>query len=159
MGRSHLMLFVSLVLCLAPPAQADGNSPWGAAPVATRHYEKLKVVFDVTSSSPAYLASVLDRASYLSSLNGTDAFDGQIVLVIHGDAISLFGAPNFSKYKALMQRAQSLSVGDVVDFRMCQLAAKSAGFTARDIHGFVTMVPMGDAEIIQLQQQGFAYMR
>jgi len=159
MHRAHLMILALLVLWLTSPAQADGNSPWGPAPVAVRDYNKLKVVFDVTSDSLSYLTSVLDRASHLSILNGADPFDGKIVLVIHGNAIPLFGARNYSKYKAVMDRAQSLSVGDVVEFRMCQLAAKSAGFMPKDIHGFVTMVPMGDAEIIQLQQQGFSYIR
>ena len=157
--RTGLIALTTLVLGLSPGAFAADASPWGPAPVAERHYEKLKVVFDVTSSSPAYLASVLDRASYLSKLNGANPFEGSIVLVIHGDAIPLFAARNYPKYKALMDRAQSLSVGDVVEFRMCRLAAKSAGFAPADIHGFVTMVPMGDAEIIQLQQQGYAYIR
>jgi uncharacterized protein len=58
-----------------------------------------------------------------------------------------------------MDRAQSLSLGDVVEFHMRRLAARNAGFTANDIHGFVTMVPMGDAKIIRLQQQGYACMR
>lgn len=37
--------------------------------------------------------------------------------------------------------------------------AKGHGFEPADIHGFVTMVPMADAEIIRLQQAGYAYMR
>jgi intracellular sulfur oxidation DsrE/DsrF family protein len=32
-------------------------------------------------------------------------------------------------------------------------------YAPKDIHGFVSMVPMGDAEIIRLQQQGYGYMR
>jgi len=27
------------------------------------------------------------------------------------------------------------------------------------IHGLVTLVPMADAEIVRLQQEGYAYMR
>lgn len=157
--RTGLIALTTFVLGATPGAYAAETSPWGPAPVVERHYEKLKVVFDVTRDSPAYLASVLDRASYLSILNGANPFDGKIVLVIHGGAIPLFAARNYQKYKALMDRAQSLSVGDVVEFRMCRLAARNAGFAPNDIHGFVTMVPMGDAEIIQLQQQGYAYMR
>jgi intracellular sulfur oxidation DsrE/DsrF family protein len=42
---------------------------------------------------------------------------------------------------------------------MCRIAARSHGLEPGDVHGFVSMVPMGDAEIVRLQQQGFAYMR
>jgi hypothetical protein len=42
---------------------------------------------------------------------------------------------------------------------MCQIAAKGHGFEPKDIHGFVSMVPMGDAEIVRLQQEGYGYMR
>lgn len=153
--RTGLLALMTLSLGLIPGAYAADTSPRGPAPVAEeRHYEKLKVVFDVTRDSPAYLASVLDRASYRSVLNGANPFEGKIVLVIHGDAVPRFAARNCRKHKALMDRAQSLSAGDVVEFRMCRLAARNAGFTPGDIHGFVTVVPMGDAEIIQLQQQG-----
>jgi len=43
---------------------------------------------------------------------------------------------------------------------MCKAAAKMLGYEAKDIHGFVKMVPMADAEIIRLQtEEGYAYMR
>jgi hypothetical protein len=43
---------------------------------------------------------------------------------------------------------------------MCILAARAHGYAPEDIHGFVRMVPMADAEIVQLQrEQGYAYMR
>ncbi len=43
---------------------------------------------------------------------------------------------------------------------MCKIAAEGQGFEPKDIHGFVEMVPMGDAEIIRLQyEDGYAYMQ
>jgi hypothetical protein len=42
---------------------------------------------------------------------------------------------------------------------MCQLAAESHGFKPADFHGFITLVPMADTEIVRLQQEGYAYMR
>jgi intracellular sulfur oxidation DsrE/DsrF family protein len=59
-----------------------------------------------------------------------------------------------------MQRAQSLTVAGPVEFRMCRVAAKGHGYDPEDIHGFVKLVPMADAEIVKLQQEGgYAYMR
>jgi len=79
--------------------------------------------------------------------------------VLHGDEIGFFAIRNYAKYRDLMLRAQSLTVGGIIDIRMCKVAARRRGFEPSDIHGFVAMVPMADAEIIDLQKQGFAYMQ
>jgi intracellular sulfur oxidation DsrE/DsrF family protein len=149
-----------LALTWAGYAGADGNAPWGSAPEIEQTYSKQRVVFDTTSGTVAGLSSILDRASFLSILNGGDPIDNRIVLVLHGGSIPYFAIKNYPKNKDLMQRAQSLSVGGVVEYRMCQAAARMQGLKPEDIHGFVKMVPMADAEIVRLQQEeGFAYMR
>jgi len=152
-------ILVIAALAFSLPVLADSNAPWGSARDLDIHYAKQKVVFDTTTGSVEGLTSVLDRTSYLSVLNGADPFDNKIVIVLHGNVIPFFAIKNYAKYKALMDRAQSLSVGGIIEFRMCKLAAQSQGFTPKDIHGFVSMVPMGDAEIVRLQQEGYAYMR
>ena len=48
-----------------------------------------------------------------------------------------------------MIRAQSLSVANVVEFRMCKASAHMQGLAPKDIHGFVKMVPMVDAGIVR----------
>jgi hypothetical protein len=59
-----------------------------------------------------------------------------------------------------MHRAQSLTVGGMVQIRMCRVAAAGHDLEPDDIHGFVKVVPMADAEIVRLQQEeGYAYMR
>lgn len=78
---------------------------------------------------------------------------------MHGNEIDFFAIRNYARYKALMDRAQSLTVGGIIEFRMCRIAAQGHGYAPRDIHGFVSMVPMGDAEIVRLQQEGYGYMR
>jgi len=149
-----------LLLCLfALPALAAPDAPWGRGKAIEKEYSKQKVVYDVAVGSPAALTGVLDRASFLSTLNGADPFDSKIVIVLHGNEIPFFAIKNLAKNKALMERAQSLSVGGVVEFRMCRVAARGHGFQPEDIHGFVTIVPMADAEIIELQHKGFAYTK
>ena len=105
------------------------------------------------------IGRVLDRVGYLYRLYGSDPLDSSIVVIIHGDAIPFFAIDEFSKHKALMRRAQSLTVGTAIEFRMCRAAAKLLHYEPGDIHGFVKMVPMADAEIIRLQHEGYAYMR
>ena len=148
-----------LLLCfVAVPALAAPNAPWGRGQAVEKEYSKQKVVYDVAVGSVAALTSVLDRASFLSQVNGADPFDSKIVIVLHGNEIPFFAIKNLAKYKALMERAQSLSVGGIIEFRMCRVAAQGHGFQPEGIHGFVTLVPMADAEIIELQHKGFAYM-
>ena len=152
-------ILVIAALAISLPVLADGSAPWGSAKVLDIPYSKQKVVYDTAVGSVAALTSVLDRASYLSVINGADPFDNKIVIVLHGNEIPFFAIKNYAKYKALMDRAQSLTVGGIIEFRMCQIAAKGHGFEPKDIHGFVSMVPMGDAEIVRLQQDGYGYMR
>ncbi|MDO9467046.1 MAG: DsrE family protein [Thiobacillus sp.] len=159
MKRSVWLL--PLLLCpFQVTAQTPDNAPWGSATEIHQVYSGQRVVFDTTSGSAAGLTSVLDRASFLSILNGGNPLDNRIVVVLHGGAIPFFAIKNHAKNKDLMQRAQSLSVGNVVEYRMCRAAAHLQGLKPEDIHGFVKTVPMADAEIVRLQQEeGFAYMK
>jgi len=152
---------LAAVLFFSPYIHAEeSTSPWGGASEINQVYSKQKVVFDTSIGSIGGLASVLDRASYMSKLNGGDSFDTKIVIMLHGDSIPFFASKNFGKYKDLMVRAQSLATGDVIEFRMCKASALLKGLTAKDIHGFIKMVPMADAEIVRLQQEEhFAYMQ
>ncbi len=62
--------------------------------------------------------------------------------------------------RILMKRAQSLVESETLKIKMCKIAAEGQGYQPKDIHGFVEMVPMGDAEIIRLQfEEKHAYMQ
>ena len=118
------------------------------------------MVYDVHLKTVEAVNSVLDRASYLSTITGADPFDQSIVLVLHGSETKFFARDNYPEYRELMQRAQSLVESEALKIKMCEIAARSKGFLPKDIYGFVEMVPMGDAEIIRLQyDEGHAYMQ
>ncbi len=142
------------------PAAVADEAPWGhAKPVATG-YAPQKVLYDLSSGSERELVSLLDRVSYLATLYGSDPFDMSVVVIVHAGAIPFFTIGQFEKYRETITRAQSLTVGNPVEFRMCQAAARVQGLAPEDIHGFVKMVPMADAEIIRLQnEEGYAYMQ
>lgn len=157
--NTYLFLIVLLLPCSTLLA-ADSNSPWGHASASEINYKPHKVVYDVSTYSMAAFSNVLDRVSYLNTVYEADPFDSSIILVLHGDEIPYFAIKNYSKHKDLMTRAQSLENSGNIEFRMCKLAAQAHGFKPDDIHGFVEMVPMADAEIIRLQrEQDHAYMQ
>jgi hypothetical protein len=154
-----LSLTLALTTLAFPALAAASEAPWGRAQAKEIDYSQQKVVFDVAVDSVERMNAVLDRASYINNLNGGNPFDTSVVLVLHGDEIPFFAIDNFAKYEELMTRAQSLTVGNVIEFRMCKQAAKGHGYDPSDIHGFVTLVPMAEAEIIRYQQKGYAYLQ
>lgn len=154
------MLLLIVMLLTSLIATADERAPWGTSEAVKQDYQPQKVVYDVAVSSRKELEQVLDRVSYLSQVYEADPFSASIVLVLHGNEIPFFAVKNYPKYKELVTRARSLTVGDVIDIRMCQIAARGHGYAPEDIHGFVQMVPMADAEIIRLQrEENYAYMQ
>lgn len=149
-----------VVLLLAPVTlAARPTAPWGSAGELERSYESSKVVYDVDTGDAAAFGRVLDRVSYLNKVYGAAPFDSSIVIVVHGEAIALFGIRDFDRHRALMQRAQSLTKSGPIEFRICRADAAMRGYAPSDLHGFARTVPMADAEIVRLQNEGYAYMR
>lgn len=155
-----LLLAGVILLCAGPVAAADKTAPWGQATLREQAYTPQKAVYDVAVSSTEELEGVIDRVSFLNNIYQANPFDSAIVVVLHGDEIPMFATRNLRKHRELMERAHSLTQAGPIEFRMCVVAARSRGFKPADIHGFVKMVPMADAEIVKLQREdGYAYMR
>ena len=154
------LLFACLLLPTSSSLAAEDNAPWGYARLDEVAYKPQRVVYDVTASSVPVFTNILDRISYLNTIYQADPFESSIVVVLHGDVIPFFAIQYYARYKELMIRAQSLTNSGNIRFRMCKLAARRHGFKPGDIHGFVEMVPMADAEIVRLQQvENHAYMQ
>jgi intracellular sulfur oxidation DsrE/DsrF family protein len=160
MMKLTALVFMAASLPLLFPAQAIADTPWGRGKVNPIEYGPQKVVYDVSVDTVGEVDHVLDRVSYLSKITGADPFDSSIVLVLHGPELSYYAIENYGKYKSLVDRAQSLTVGGTIKIKMCKIAAEGQGFQPEDIHGFIELVPMGDAEIVRLQtEEAHAYMR
>jgi len=154
------LVAITLLISISTIVFADNNAPWGRGILTPTEYKPQKVVYDVTTGKLETMDHVLDRASYLSTITGADPFDQSIVLVLHGSSIKFFAIENIDKYSTIVARAQSLVSGEVLKLKMCKLAAEAQGYKPEDIHGFVELVPMGDAEIIRLQyEERHAYMQ
>jgi len=156
----NIPLFVLFIFFASGSVFAAENTPWGTGNVKEINYKPNKVVYDVHVKTVARLQSVLNRVSYLSKVYTADPFSASIVVVLHGGEIPFFAVKNYNKYKDLMIRAESLTHDEVIKFRMCRIAASAYGLKPKDIHGFVEIIPMADAEIVRLQRdKGYAYMR
>lgn len=155
-----LLLYIFLVIsCVSTPV-LSAKAPWNGASLTATEYKPQKVVYDVHVDTVKQVESVLDRASYLSKITGADPFDQSIVLVLHGKELRFFAIENYEKYQALVNRAQGLVASEAITIKMCKIAAQSQGYSPENIHGFIEIVPMGDAEIIRLQyEEAHAYMQ
>lgn len=159
-AAARIGLAALLAAALFPAGHASAReAPWGTSHAVEQTYSKQKVVYDAAVGTETEMRLIISRAMLLADLNGSDPFDSKIVIVLHGDEIPFFAARNYPRYRELMQRAQGATLSGVIEFRMCRLAAQDKGFGPEDFHGFVTMVPMADAEIVRLQDAGYAYMR
>lgn len=121
-------------------------------------YPSGRVVYDVSVPDAQALEHLLDRASLLQDLYQSNPLDASIVIVVHEAAIPLFAIENKETHGGLMRRASSLAMGDVIQFRLCLASARMQGYGEGDFPAFVALVPMADAEMVRLQQDGYAYL-
>ena len=122
-------------------------------------YLPARVVYDLASRHTEEITNILDRASMLQNVYSNDPFESSIIIVIHEQAIPFFVSDKKSKHRAIEQRAASLVTAEIIQFRICRASAKMQGLTAKDFNSYIKLVPMADAEIIRLQNEGYAYLK
>lgn len=144
--RHIITLFSLLTTCYAFSSSAETV------------YTPAKAVYDVTANNKSELNHLLDRAALLQRIYNNDPMDASIILVIHESAIKSFSKNNRDN-RELIQRADDLSAGDIIHFRLCSASAKIQGYSKDDFPAFIRPVPMADAEIIKLQNLGYGYLK
>lgn len=152
MLRSFVKVAGIAVLALACGGTAiaeDDFAPYGTAKTNMREYPQIDTVFDVNYQNPNDL-----NVLYSFVRNTKKPLKGQVVVVTHGPELRAFAKENYEKYQGVMQRMAELA-DEGVEFRMCYNALRGAGYEPEDMHGFVTVVPAGFAEIAFLQQEGY----
>jgi len=128
---------------------AEDQGPYGTAKVDMHKYASINRVYDVNYDDPKKLNALV---SFIKNVN--TVVPGKAVVVLHGTEIRAFAKENYEKYQAVIDNLAALSK-EGVEFRMCNNAMTAAGFKAEDMHGFITVIPAGFAEIISLQQNGY----
>jgi len=136
-------------LALAKGGDED-LTPYGDAKEDMHKYPSINRVYDVNYDDPKKLNALVH---FIDNVN--EKVPGKAVVVLHGTEIRAFAKENYLKYQGVIDQLADLSKKGV-DFRMCNNAMHAAGFQAKDIDGFITIIPAGFAEIISLQHQGYA---
>jgi len=129
-----------------------------------------KVVYDLTTKNLATFerkilkAIVANKAYYEASLKELD-----VTVVIHGGAYRFFTIdPNKSifkedkalieNYKTLAKRIKSMVDNYEVEFLMCGAGMPKNSLKAKDIYGFVKIIPNSTIGLIDRQNAGYAYI-
>jgi len=132
-----------------PVLHAAELDPYGTAKVDLHKYSEINRVYDVNYDDPKKLNALV---SFIKNVNAV--VPGKAVVVFHGTEIRGLAKENYEKYQGVVDQLAELAKQGV-DFRMCNNAMHAAGFQSTDVHGFVTIIPAGFAEIIALQKEGY----
>ena len=142
-----------LLATLSLGAYADEElTPYGTAKVDMHEYPEVNQVYDVNYEDPKSL-----RILHAFVKNTSKVVPGKVVVVTHGPELRAFAKENYDKYYGLMDQMAELA-DQGVEFRMCNNALLAAGYEPEDMHGFITVVPAGFAEIVMLQSEGYTYV-
>lgn len=136
----------------APALHAEEFAPYGTAKVSMHEYPTLNAVFDLNYEDPQQLHTL---HAFIN--NTRKPLKGKMVVVSHGPELRTFAKENYEKYQPIVDKLAELA-REGVEFRMCNNALRAAGFQPEDMHGFITVVPAGFAEIALLQSQGYEYI-
>lgn len=112
------------------------------------HYD---MVLHVDKTDGALDISLTNAVNYASAL-AKESF--HMVLVVNSRAVTLLVRAN----EGLAPKLQA-ACGAGLDIRVCNNALQSTGTKAEDLYPQCTVVPAGLVEIVDLQRNGYAYIK
>ena len=145
---------IATVIAMLPAHQvfAQAFAPYGTAKVDMHKMPVTDTVYDVNYDDPQRLNILYNFVKNTKKETG-----GKVVVVTHGPELRAFAKENYEKYQGIVDKMAELAK-DGVEFKMCNNAMKAAGFNAEDMHGFITVVPGGFAELVYWQGKGYQYI-
>jgi len=114
-----------------------------------------KMVIQVNESDPMTQRMALNSAKNLKRLLGEDKVDVEVV--VYGPGIGMLAKSHNSahKIKSMIEHGVKVSVCEGA----LKVYAKRNGGTELDIIEGISKVPTGAIRIMELQEQGYAYLR
>lgn len=145
---------IASLVVLAPTQQAYAETfaPYGTARVDMHKMPVTDTVFDVNYEDPQKLNILYNFIKNTKKETG-----GKVVVVTHGPEMRAFATENYVKYQGIVDKMAELAK-DGVEFKLCNNAMKAAGYSAEDMHGFITVVPAGFPELAYWQGKGYRYI-
>ena len=119
----------------------------------TKAHNKIKVVFHLDSDQEPRL--VLALANIKNLFKEVPSQQCTVSIVANGKAVTLFRKDKVGERASEMKELRKLGVS----FKMCRNALAKSKIEKSDLSEACEIVPAGILELINLQQQGFAYIK
>lgn len=115
-----------------------------------------KLVYQLNLADPEYIEHILNS---VGAMIGKYADNISLVVVVFGPGIHLLAkAPKRPVPAELRERARSQARDYGVKFIACGNTMKTVGWSASDMADFAQIEEVGAAAMMELQEQGYAYI-
>jgi len=152
--RRRLLAGVAAAAAAGAGAPASGQTPKqpGARDSGTPH----KIVYQLNRADEAYREAIFNS---ISAMLKKYVDDISITVVVWGPGIHLLAkAPQRPVSRLHQQRVRSMAQSYGIKFIACGNTMHSLGWTPDDMLDFATVEEVGAASIMELQEQGYAYL-
>lgn len=151
--RNATVLSAALAVCLAlaVPAPGYAASQAKAMPGASEMSQKQKVILQVSDADPKKWNLALNNAKNVQEDLGKDKVD--IEIVAYGPGIGML------KVDSTVGNRINDAVAAGVNVVACENTMRNTKLTKDDMLGGIGYVKAGVVELMQKQQQGYAYIR
>lgn len=156
-SRRRLLSAASLIV----PASAALGASTTPRPVAKAERfpgdpPEHKLVYQLNLADPEYIEHILNS---VGAMIGKYADNISLVVVVFGPGIHLLAkAPKRPVPAELRERARSQARDYGVKFIACGNTMKTVGWSASDMADFAQIEEVGAAAMMELQEQGYAYI-
>jgi intracellular sulfur oxidation DsrE/DsrF family protein len=164
MRRKHIVVLV-LIIAIAtaayllwPRASSNVAVPERVVPSVSVTEQQGRYLFNITLHTPEEIASLLARAEQLARTVRTDNAPAGIALVLHGPEIEIFAKKNYPQFRKIVNQAERLDTGHVIEVKMCITEMRRLGLRKEDIPAFIELVPYGPDEEERLRRNGYVYL-
>ncbi|MDE2417929.1 MAG: DsrE family protein [Burkholderiales bacterium] len=154
LGRRHLIAGIASLAAVSADTRAEAVAANGPAspPKSTPH----KIVYQLNKADDAYQEAIFNSISAMLTKYVDDV---AIAVVAWGPGLHLLAkAPKRPVPKLYQQRVRSMAESYGVRFIACGNTMHTIGWTQADMLDFVTVEDVGAAAVMELQEQGYAYL-
>lgn len=145
------IIVLSALFATLPLPAADGTSTASGAPAATAAAKKQRIVIQVSDPDPRLWAQAMNYTENLQEGYGKDNVEIEIVALGWGIGILKMDSPQAYRIPDALKRGIRISA--------CEVTMRRQKLTRDDMLPGIGFVPGGLVRIIELQQQGWNYLK
>jgi hypothetical protein len=149
-------MLVGMASLTATSFDAQASAASESGPVGTKTSVVHKIVYQLNKADDAYQLAIFNSISAMLTKYVDDV---SIVVVAWGPGLHLLAKrPKRPVPPLFQQRVKSMAESYGVSFVACGNTMHTIGWTKEDMLDFVKVEDVGAAAVMELQEQGYAYL-